>query len=134
MGYAKLDYEDYLENIDYWLGVEGVELPLWADRIADKGGKAVCAIDFYDDIFGEDLEEHRLPEDYRSGEYGGIAVERIPTNDKKKYRGRRVTVTQGNMELYDLIEQSKNFCMIAPVSSVGSGNIPNQQRSNHWSA
>ena len=119
MGYAKLDYEDYLENIDYWLGVEGVELPLWADRIADKGGKAVCAIDFYDDIFGEDLEEHRLPEDYRSGEYGGIAVERIPTNDKKKYRGRRVTVTQGNMELYDLIEQSKNFCMIAPVSYIG---------------
>jgi len=42
MGYTKLDYEDYIENIDYWLGVEGVELPLWADRIADKGGKAVC--------------------------------------------------------------------------------------------
>ena len=119
MGYTKLDYDDYVENMDYWLGAEGVELPLWAERIADKGGRAVCAIDFYDDIFGDDLEEHRLPEDYRSGEYGGIAVERIPTNDKKKYRGRRVTVTQGNMELYDLIEQSENFCMIAPVSYIG---------------
>ncbi len=119
MGYTKLDYDDYVENMDYWLGAEGVELPLWAERIADKGGRAVCAIDFYDDIFGDDLEEHRLPEDYRSGEYGGIAVERIPTNDKKKYRGRRVTVTQGNMELYYLIEQSENFCMIAPVSYIG---------------
>jgi DNA-binding phage protein len=120
MGYTKLDYEGYLENIDYWLGAKGMELPLWADRIADKGGRSVCAIDFYDDIFGDDLEEHRLPEDYRSGEYGGIVVERIPTNNnKKKYTGRRVTVTQGNMELYDLIEQSENFCMIAPVSYIG---------------
>lgn len=74
---------------------------------------------FYDDIFGDDLEEHRLPEDYRSGEYGGIAVERIPTHDSKKYRGKRVTVTEGNMELYDLIDRSNNFCMIAPISYIG---------------
>ena len=76
MGYTKLNYEDYQENIDYWLGSEGVELPLWASEISNKGYRSVCAIDFYDDIFGDDLEEHRLPEDYRSGEYGGIAVER----------------------------------------------------------
>lgn len=119
MGYTKLNYEDYQENIDYWLGSEGVELPLWASEISNKGYRSVCAIDFYDDIFGDDLEEHRLPEDYRSGEYGGIAVERIPTHDSKKYRGKRVTVTEGNMELYDLIDRSKNFCMIAPVSYVG---------------
>lgn len=119
MGYTKLNYDDYQENISYWLGSEGVELPLWADEISNKGYRSVCAIDFYDDIFGDDLEEHRLPEDYRSGEYGGIAVERIPTNDSKKYRGKRVTVTEGNMELYDLIDRSKNFCMIAPVSYIG---------------
>lgn len=87
MGYPRLTYDDYIENIDYWLGDRGVELPLWANEIAEKGYRSVCAIDFYDDIFGDDLEESRLPEDYRSGEYGGIAVERIPTNDSKKYRG-----------------------------------------------
>lgn len=119
MGYTKLNYEDYQENIDYWLGSEGVELPLWASEISNKGYRSVCAIDFYDDIFGDDLEEHRLPEDYRSGEYGGIAVERIPTHDSKKYRGKRVTVTEGNMELYDLIDRSNNFCMIAPISYIG---------------
>lgn len=119
MGYTKLNYEDYQENIEYWLGSMGVELPLWANEIAEKGYRSVCAIDFYDDIFGDDLEEHRLPEDYRSGEYGGIAVERIPTNDSKKYRGKRITVTEGNMELYDLIDRSENFCMIAPVSYIG---------------
>lgn len=32
MGYTKLNYEDYQENIDYWLGSEGVELPLWASQ------------------------------------------------------------------------------------------------------
>ena len=119
MGYTKLNYEDYQANIDYWLGSLGVELPLWVDVIAAKGYRSVCALDFYDDIFRDELEEHRLPEDYRSGEYAGIAVERIPTNDSKKYRGKRVTVTEGNMELYDLIERSENFCMIAPVSYIG---------------
>lgn len=115
MGYSKMTYEVYIDNPDVW----GIAPPLWASELSAKGYRGRCAIDFYDDIFGDDLEEHRLPEDYRSGEYGGIAVERIPTNDKKKYRGRRVTVTQGNMELYDLIEQSENFCMIAPVSYIG---------------
>ena len=119
MGYTKLDYDDYIDNIEYWLGAKGVECPLWAKEISEKGYRSVCAIDFYDDIFGDDLEESRLPEDYRSGEYGGIAIERIQTNDNKKFRGQRVTVTQGNMELYDLIERSENFCMIAPVSYAG---------------
>lgn len=34
-----------------------------------KGFKGVCAIDFYDDIFMDDLAEKRMPEDYRKGEY-----------------------------------------------------------------
>lgn len=116
MGYSKLTYLDYLTNEDYWKE-QGVELPKWSSEIYEKGGKPVCAIDFYDDIFGEDLEEQRLPEDYRSGEYGGIAVELI--HHGKKKQGKRVTVTKGNMELYDLIERSENFCMIAPVSYIG---------------
>lgn len=116
MGYSKLNYLDYLTNEDYWKE-QGVELPKWSSEIYEKGGKPVCAIDFYDDIFGEDLEEQRLPEDYRSGEYGGIAVELIPHGTKKQ--GKRVTVTKGNMELYDLIDRSENFCMMSPISYAG---------------
>ncbi len=116
MGYSKLNYLDYLTKEDYWKE-QGVELPKWSSEIYEKGGKPVCAIDFYDDIFGEDLEEQRLPEDYRSGEYGGIAVELIPHGTKKQ--GKRVTVTKGNMELYDLIDRSENFCMMSPISYAG---------------
>lgn len=116
MGYSKLTYMDYLTKEDYWKE-QGVELPKWSSEIYEKGGKPVCAIDFYDDIFGEDLEEQRLPEDYRSGEYGGIAVELIPHGEKKQ--GKRVTVTKGNMELYDLIDRSENFCMMSPISYAG---------------
>lgn len=35
----------------------GVQLPLWASELADRGYESVSAVDFYDDIFGEDLEE-----------------------------------------------------------------------------
>lgn len=119
MGYSKLTYDDYMEHIDYWLWDRGVKLPLWAKELSEKGFESVSAIDFYDDVFGEDLEPQRMPEDYRSGEYGGIAVERIPVQSSKKYRGRRVTVTQGNFELYDLIDRSNNFCLIAPISYAG---------------
>ncbi len=41
-----------------------------------KGYNSISPIDFYGSIFEEDLEDHRSPEDYRSGEYGAIAVER----------------------------------------------------------
>ena len=126
MGYSKLTYEEYIENSD----VYGVALPLWASELFAKGYRGRCAIDFYDDIFGDDLEVSRMPEDYVSGEYGGIAVERVPqfypsgkpklnSKGQQEYRGKRYTITQGNMELYDLIEQSENFCMISPISYVG---------------
>ena len=85
-----------------------------------KGYPGVSAIDFYDDIFGEDLEEERLPEDYVRGEYAAIAIERVKKLDKdgqpvldskgkEKYVGRRYTVTRGNQELYDLIDRSEKF-------------------------
>ena len=117
MGYSKLTYEDYMDNLDYWWMELGVDLPKWADEVSEYG-ESVCAIDFYDDIFREgDLEPSRLPEDYRTGEYGAIALE---ISEKKKNRkGRRVTVTDGVKELIDLIEESENFCLIAPVSYAG---------------
>lgn len=128
MGYTSLHYDDYEENIDYWRGTMGVELPWWAEKIANKGYHSVCALDFYEDIFGLDLEPHRLPEDYRSGEYAGIAIERVPVVGSKRYRGKRVTVTEGNMELYELIDRSENFCMIAPVSYAGKHRINKNAR------
>ena len=69
MGDSKLTYDAYIEDP----ACCGVKLPLWASELADRGYKSVCAVDFYDDIFGEDLEEERLPEDYVKGEYAGIA-------------------------------------------------------------
>ena len=90
MTYSKLHYGDYLDNLDFWRGA-GVEAPRWADEIAAAGGESVCAIDFYDDIFGDDLEPSRMPEDYRTGEYGAIAIEieKATKDGKKQNRGHR---------------------------------------------
>ena len=120
MGYSKLTYDDYMADYEYWIE-QGVLAPKWAKELSGKGYKSVCAIDFYDDIFGEDLEEHRMPEDYQTGEYGAIAIEQIPykKDGKDLVKGRRTTVTRGNMELYDLIDRSERFCMIAPISYAG---------------
>ena len=121
MGDSKITYESYMSNIEYWIE-KGVQLPLWASELSDMGFKGVCAVDFYDDVFGEDLEEHRMPEDYRTGEYGGIAIERLFYKDEDgetKTKGRRVMVTKGCLELYDLIDKSEKFCMIAPMSYAG---------------
>lgn len=126
MGDSKLNYETYISAPEYW----GVQLPLWASELADRGYESIAAVDFYDDIFGEDLEEERLPDDYVKGEYAGIAIERIKKRDKDgkvlldskgktRYVGRRCTVTRGNFELYDLIDRSEEFCMIAPISYAG---------------
>ena len=126
MGYSKLTYEEYSDNPAVWQ----IAPPKWAFELSSKGYKGVCAIDFYDDIFGEDLELSRMPEDYRTGEYGAIAIEREPQfytsgvpklnkRGQQEYRGKRYTITQGNQELYELIEKSENFCMISPISYIG---------------
>lgn len=123
MGYTKLTYDAYVENVGYWYGDLGVDLPSWAAELSGKGYTSVSAIDFYDDIFGEDLEPQRIPEDYRSGEYGGIAIELVPKGfdaaGQQIYRGKRYTITQGQTELYDLIDRSDNFCMISALSYIG---------------
>lgn len=126
MGYSKLTYENFVSHPEMW----GFVPPKWANELSAKGYKGICAIDFYDDIFGDDLEVSRMPEDYVSGEYGAIAVERVPqfhSNGQPKlnskgqqvFKGKRTTVTQGNMELYDLIDRSENFCMMSPISYAG---------------
>ena len=74
MGYSKLTYDDWVEHPGVW----GFAPPKWASNFSSKGYKSISAIDFYDDIFGEDLEVSRMPEDYQTGEYAGIAVEKVP--------------------------------------------------------
>lgn len=126
MGSCRLTYEDMMSHPEVW----GKELPKWATELAKKGYKGVCAVDFYSDIFGDDLEEERLPDDYKRGEYAGIAIEKVKKTDDKgnlvldnknrpRYIGRRYTITKGNMKLYNLIDSSDNFCMIAPISYAG---------------
>lgn len=127
MGYSKLAYEEFIEHPEVW----GTVLPNLATELFSKGYDGVSAIDFYDDIFGDDLQEERLPGDYITGEYGGFAVEKIPLLDEdgnpvldskghQKYKGRKYRVTKENFELYDLIDRSENFCMIAPISYAGN--------------
>ena len=78
MGYSKLTFDAYIRDPEAW----NMELPKWALELNNKGYESVSAIDFYDDIFGEDLEESCVPEDYKTGEYGGIAIERVKKLDE----------------------------------------------------
>lgn len=118
MGYSKLTYEQYVDSIDCW----SFDPPAHAAELSAAGYHGVSAVDFYDSIFGEDLEEERLPEDYVTGEYGAIAVEKVRQLDdsgSERFVGLRHTITKFNFELYDLIDNSENFCMIAPISYAG---------------
>lgn len=124
MGYSKLSYDDIIENPEVWRDEEGIISPLWAEEISALGYKGVWAVDFYNDVFGEHLEPSRIPEDYQTGEYGAIALEIFDefTKDKKGRKKRKVhryTVTDGCMELFDLIDKSDNFILIAPVAYAG---------------
>ena len=75
MSYSHLNYQEYIENIDYWFGTLHVLPPRWAQRLDELGYESISALDFYDDLFGEDLEPHRLPKDYQTGDYAAIALE-----------------------------------------------------------
>lgn len=121
--YTRLTYTDLVEHPEFW--TDTVDVPNWASELYDRGLEPVSAVDFYDDVFGQDLEPHRLPEDYRTGEYGAIALELLKKkkDGKRVNQGHRVTVTDGCMELYDLINTSKNDCHIAPVSYAGRQRI-----------
>ena len=128
MGYSTLSYDSYIEHSDYWYGQLGVQLPAWAHDVYAAGGRPVSALDFYAVLFAGDddparqLEPHRTPDAYRQGEYGAIAVERVPYRSKTgklEYRGRRTTVTRDCIELADLIDRSEHFCLMSPISYIG---------------
>ena len=72
--YTRLTYEDYENNMDFWVP-QGLVLPNWASELSAMGYKGVSALDFYGDVFKDELEVHRERDDYRTGEYGGILLE-----------------------------------------------------------
>ena len=73
----------------------------------------------YDDIFSSDnpsirqLETERAKDEYKQGEYEAIALE-----INKKYK-KRTTITQGLRELFSIIDESDNFCLMLPISYAG---------------
>lgn len=124
MGYSKLRYEDFIENPEYYFHELNLNIPQWSQEISDLGYEGVWAVDFYEDLFEEHLETSCIPEDYQTGNYGAIALEIFDTftKDKKGHSKRkvhRITVTEGCMELYDMIDRSDNFVSIAPVAYAG---------------
>ena len=74
LDYSRLTYESYLEAPEVW-SASGVTVPKWAEDLSGCGFKGVSAIDFYDDIFKDELEDPCAPEDYKTGQYGGILME-----------------------------------------------------------
>lgn len=122
LGYSKLTYEEYENNIDFWFGEKGIELPKWAPEVSEHGGKGISALDFYDMIFENDLEPSRMPEDYQKGEYAAIALELVPNpkkDAKKRLIGKKRLITQDQKQLINMIEESENFCMMSPISYAG---------------
>ena len=124
MGYSKLSYDDLVEYPEVWRSEKGLTSPAWAKEISELGYNGVWAVDFYADVFGAHLEPSRMPEDYQTGEYGAIALEifdKFTTDSKgrKKRKVHRYTITDGCMELFDLIDRSDNFVLIAPVAYAG---------------
>ena len=126
MGYSKLTYEDYM--LSDWVDFNNptndrvVTPPMWAKELHEQGFKGVSAIDFYNHIFKNNLEPHRKPKDYRTGEYRGIATEIKQAKDSEgnpTKKVRRVFVYQDQKSLYDLIDNSEDFCLMPMVGYAG---------------
>lgn len=125
MGFSKATFSDLISDPDLYNLVNSdhtLILPNHAAELYQAGYPEICAIDFYESIFGEDLAPHREREDYQTGEYCGIVIEKstyIGRDGKEKVRGKRYSITQGLEKLYDVIDGSEGFVMLAPISYAG---------------
>lgn len=120
MGYLDLTFEEYMEHIDYWNGERCVALPAFAWELG-KRYKGVSAREFYEDLFGDFLEPTRARDDYKTGEYGAIALELLAeeVDGKMVRKARRYTVTNDFERLFNLIEHSNEFCLMSAASYAG---------------
>ena len=149
MDFSKLTYEEFVENRDYWEGEKGVHLPKWSEELSGCGFPGVSAIDFYGDIFKDELEDSCAPEDYKTGQYGGILMEIEESNltdagvkkwealiqdkkssariTKKKLNGKYVNILHkpkrytvtSDHEIIYKKLQSDNFLFMSPISYAG---------------
>ena len=116
--FSKLHYRDFIDDLDFYLS-NNITAPNLAKELDLMGFESICAIDFYEDIFSTNnpsirqLETERAKDDYVTGEYGAIALE---INERYK---KRTTITQGLRELFTIIDESDNFCLMSPISYAG---------------
>ena len=95
---CKINYYDCLSL--------GINLPKWALELSNKGYECINALDFYNDIFGDDLEEERMPKDYVIGEYAAIALERVPAiNDDGTPKKRKLKRTNTMVDSYNYMKR-----------------------------
>lgn len=115
MRYSEITYSDFLQL--------GIALPKWAKELSEEEGfPSVSAVSFYTDIFQNGLAPKRKKGFYEDFEYRGIAIEkgeRINQEGKKEGFSFRHYIYKDNKQLFRLINRSKEFCMIAPVSYAG---------------
>ncbi|NQK94726.1 hypothetical protein HO498_10820, partial [Streptococcus suis] len=122
---------------DYFLfGYSEVKLPHLALELHQMGFEGVTARDFYNDIFKEHLAPQRQRNEYKTGEYCGIFVEKVPKFNKdgtkmmKKVKNdttgkptlvqridfNRQSITQNKESLFNVIKRSNNFVITSPIS------------------
>lgn len=79
----------------------------------------VTPLEFYTSIFRGYLD---IPDEMNPGAYTGIVIEKLPKKDNENKKGpkaHRYSVTDGFVELLNLIETSDNFCLMSPISYAG---------------
>ena len=79
----------------------------------------VTPLEFYTSIFRGYLD---IPDEMNPGAYTGIVIEKLPKKDNENKKGpqaHRYSVTDGFIELLNLIETSENFCLMSPISYAG---------------
>ena len=85
----------------------------------------VSPMDFYRDVFPEgelDEEDAMTP-----GRYAGIAVEISRSGKDGKPAVKRYTVTD-DLDTIDLLQYSKDFCILAPISYAGKSRVSRNAR------
>lgn len=121
--YTRLTYLQFASDPGLYCEQEKNRFPKFAEQLSLLGYPGVNALDFYGDLFGDELqEEQQDKESYQQGEYSAITLELVPGKDKQgndRLMGRRRLVTREMTDLWDLINTSDNQCYMAAASYAG---------------